>query len=154
MNLLRTVPRVAVAAVFLGLTLGASIKLLPGRGTPTRDFMLQKLAHCQAALAGLVRNDLGQVAEQGRKLAAMSEEGAWRAIDHPEYVELSSAFRRNAQSLSKAGRDQDLDAAAVAYGRLTQSCVDCHKFVRTQRRSVRSIPMPDVSRSQLAGNSN
>ena len=39
-------------------------------------------------------------------------------------------FRRQANALTKAAQEKNLDAATLAYVRLTMSCVDCHKFVR------------------------
>jgi hypothetical protein len=39
-------------------------------------------------------------------------------------------FRRHVNSLVKAAKDRNLDAATLGYVRMTMSCVDCHKLVR------------------------
>ena len=43
----------------------------------------------------------------------------------------SRAIRNcDVDALTKSARDRNLDAATLAYVRVTKGCVDCHKFVR------------------------
>ena len=60
----------------------------------------------------------------------MSKEADWRVFENPDYEQQSVLFRRQVDSMVKAAKDKNLDAATLAYVRLTMSCVDCHKLVR------------------------
>ena len=60
----------------------------------------------------------------------MSKEADWRVFENPDYDQQSVTFRRHVNSLVKAAKDKNLDAATLAYVRVTMSCVDCHKLVR------------------------
>ena len=61
---------------------------------------------------------------------AGSVEADWRLFENPDYELQSQTFRRHVDSLVKAAKDKNLDAATLAYVRVTMSCVDCHKLVR------------------------
>jgi hypothetical protein len=60
----------------------------------------------------------------------MSKEADWRVFENPDYEQQSVIFRRQVDSLVKAAKNKNLDAATLAYVRVTMSCVDCHKLVR------------------------
>ncbi len=60
----------------------------------------------------------------------MTQEADWRLFENPDYDQQSLAFRRQVDALVKAAKDKNLDAATLAYVRMTMSCVDCHKLVR------------------------
>ena len=101
--------------------------------TPTHDLMRKKLDHAQSVLEGIALSDFDMIAGNAAKLSALSSEGAWRAYDTPEYVEQSTVFRRNVEKLRKAAREGNLDAATLAYTKMTFSCVECHKYLRDRK---------------------
>lgn len=103
-----------------------------------REFMKQKLALSQSVLEGIALEDYDQILVNARKLVAMSHEGAWKVVDGTEYAEHSANFRRQAEALVKAANLASVDAATLAYVKMTMSCVECHKYVRTKK--VASIP--------------
>lgn len=103
-----------------------------------REFMRQKLIHSQSVLEGLAVEDYDQILTHGKKLIAMSQEGAWSVLGGTEYAELSQNFRRNAEALVKAANLASLDGATLAYVRVTMSCVECHKYVRSRQNA--SLP--------------
>ena len=96
----------------------------------TREFMREKLVHSQKALEAVVVEDFYTLGQESRKLSAMTEQATWQVFQNPDYTQHSATFRRHANALTKAAHDKNLDAATLAYVRLTMSCVDCHKFVR------------------------
>ena len=51
-------------------------------------------------------------------------------FENPDYEQQSTIFRWHVDSLVKAAKNKNLDAATLAYVRVTMSCVDCHKLVR------------------------
>lgn len=114
---------VAVAGVTLALA-------QPKRPPAAREFMREKLELSQRVLEGLATEDYDLIIAKGSKLAALSKEADWRVYENPDYDQQSVNFRRQVNSMVKAAKEKNLDAATLAYVRLTMSCIDCHKFVR------------------------
>lgn len=92
--------------------------------------MRDKLELSQRLLEGLATEDYGLIIAKGSRLSAMSQEASWRMFENPAYEQQSFTFRRHMDSLVKAAKDRNLDAATLAYVRVTMSCVDCHKLMR------------------------
>ena len=72
-------------------------------------------------------------------LSAMTQEASWQAFQNPDYTQFSANFRAHANALTKAAKEKNVDAATLAYVRMTMSCVDCHKLVRG--RVVAQMPL-------------
>ena len=100
------------------------------RNRAAKEFMREKLELSQRVLEGLTMEDYGLVVSKGTRLSAMTKEADWRLFENPEYDQQSILFRRQVDALIKSAKDKNLDAATLAYVRLTMSCVDCHKLVR------------------------
>ena len=100
------------------------------RNRAAKELMREKLGLSQRVLEGLATEDYDLIIAKGTRLGAMSKEADWRVFENPDYDQQSANFRRHVNSLVKAGRDKNLDAATLAYVRVTMSCVDCHKLVR------------------------
>ena len=119
--------------VFLTLLVAASVSLTLAqskRNRAAREFMRDKLELSQRVLEGLALEDYDLISAKGAKLSAMSREADWRVFQNPDYDQQSVIFRGHVDTLVKAARDKNLDAATLAYVRMTMSCVDCHKLVR------------------------
>jgi hypothetical protein len=101
----------------------------PDRVT-TKEFMREKLDHSQNVLKALTEEDFFTMTKHAKRLSAMTQEAKWQAFQNPDYVQYSAQFQRHANALTKAAEDKNIDAATLAYVRLTMSCIDCHKFVR------------------------
>ncbi|HEX7861176.1 MAG TPA: hypothetical protein VF773_12660 [Verrucomicrobiae bacterium] len=97
---------------------------------PINNLMRAKLDHAQSVLEGITMENFELVANHATKLGALSQEAAWRANDTPEYSAHSVSFRRNVEALKKSAREKNLDAATLAYTKMTFSCVECHKYLR------------------------
>lgn len=100
------------------------------RNQAAKEFMREKMSLSQRALEGVVTEDYELIISKGTRLSAMSKEADWRVFENPDYDQQSVLFRRQVDAMVKAARDKNLDAATLAYVRMTMSCVDCHKLVR------------------------
>jgi hypothetical protein len=95
-------------------------------------FMEAKLLYSQKLLGALANENYDQIAAQAQNLKLLSLESTWNILQTPEYIQHSADFRRRADHLSKAAKQKNLDAAALAYVQLTLNCIECHKHVRDQ----------------------
>jgi len=100
------------------------------RSRATKELMRSKLELSQRVLEGLATEDYELIIAKGTRLSAMTKEGDWRLFENPDYDQQSLAFRRQVDALLRASKDKNLDAATLAYVRLTIGCVDCHKLIR------------------------
>lgn len=102
----------------------------PKIGTSTKEFMREKLEHSQKVLGALATEDYFTLERISQRLSAMTQEATWQAFQNPDYTQFSANFRTHANALAKAAKEKNIDAATLAYVRMTMSCVDCHKSVR------------------------
>ena len=100
------------------------------RNRAAKEFMRDKLELSQQALEGLAMEDYDLLIAKGTKLSAMTRAADWKLFENPDYDQQIRLFRRQVDSMVKAAKDKNLDAATLAYVRMTMSCVDCHKLVR------------------------
>lgn len=98
--------------------------------------MEKKLASAQAVLAGLARNNFEEIEKQAQMLSLLSHEAAWNVIQTQEYSRQSEAFRNTTQQMQDAAASQNADAVALSYVKLTISCIDCHRYARTQQAAA------------------
>ena len=95
--------------------------------------MKLKLKHSQNILEGVAVEDFDLIAKNSQQLSLLAQDVNWRVFQTPEYRHHSADFQRIADNLTKAAKDRNGDAAALAYVQLTMSCVNCHKYVRGVR---------------------
>lgn len=101
----------------------------------TREVMKAKLESSQKVLEGIATENFVTITANAQKLVALSQAAGWQARQTPEYKQYTTEFRRHAEALQKAARDQNVDAASVAWFQMTISCVNCHRHIR----GVRSV---------------
>ena len=116
---------VALTSVW-ALTVGAA----PQDEEVLRKFMRAKLVHCESALEGLVMADLDSVTSAAAELTGLMDDPKWNSIRTPEYVQLSSEFRRTVARMSAHAGSGNLDGASLAFVQMTTNCFDCHRFAR------------------------
>lgn len=121
---------VLVAALFAGLA--ATVAPNDPKIT-TREIMKVKLESSQKVLEGIATENFTTVAANAQKLVVLSQVAGWQARQTPEYKQYTADFRRHAEALQKAARDENVDAASVAWFQLTVSCVNCHRHMRGVR---------------------
>ncbi|NBR84555.1 MAG: hypothetical protein EB141_06995 [Verrucomicrobia bacterium] len=100
--------------------------------------MKLKLESSQKVLEGIAVENFAAISANAQKLAVLSQAAGWQARQTPEYKQYTAEFRRHAEALQKAARDENLDAASVAYFQLTISCVNCHRHMRGVRTESNS----------------
>jgi hypothetical protein len=110
------------------------------RSRAAKEFMHDKLELSQSVLEGLATENYDLIIAKGTKLSAMTQEANWRLFENPDYEQQSLLFRRQVDALVKAAKAKNLDAATLAYVRMTMSCVDCHKLVRGKLLAAADAP--------------
>ncbi|MFN0050751.1 MAG: hypothetical protein ACKV0T_01080, partial [Planctomycetales bacterium] len=95
-----------------------------------KNFMRKKLDASQKVLEGLAVEDFDLISQGAKQLKATSAAADFMVHNDPLYGQHADDFRRIAARLEKAGKEQRLEGAALAYMDMTMSCVECHKFVR------------------------
>lgn len=104
------------------------------------DFMRPKLMYSQRVLEGLALEDYGLIAENARRLTAMSELADWQVLPGLEYSRYSAEFQRLSNQLSRQSQERNLDAATLTYVQLTMTCVECHRHVRQVNKGAAAPP--------------
>lgn len=99
-------------------------------------FMRAKLDHSRHVLEGLAMEDYQAIYRAAHDLALASQASTWEVLLTEEYARQSADFRRSCESLRTAARDENLDAAALAWMEVTLKCVQCHKYVRQADAAV------------------
>jgi len=95
--------------------------------------MERKLKYSQQVLTGLAMKDFDKIAESATELQAVLKEATWRINDTKEYLLHSNEFLRQTESLQKAAKKKNIDAATLAYVEMTFTCVKCHEHLRETR---------------------
>ena len=120
------------AGVATGVAVAAAQK--PGDADQTAAFMRAKLTYSQHVLEGLTVEDYDLIAKGAQQLALASQASDWQVLQTEDYIRHSSEFRRACDSLGAAAKAKNLDGAALAWMEVTMKCVQCHRYVRDQKR--------------------
>lgn len=95
--------------------------------------MARKLKSTQDLVKALAVEDFAQIDASAALLKQIGQDTLWKVSPNVTYIKYASEFSTISGQLAAAGRDKDLNAATLAYVRLTINCIDCHKFVRDGR---------------------
>jgi hypothetical protein len=96
--------------------------------------MKLKLDHAKGILEGLSNEDFNAISQNAQGLATLSLESSWNAYTTPEYLALSTDFRRAVRMMTEAANEKNLDRAALAYVNTTVQCIECHRYMRHSKR--------------------
>lgn len=133
--------RVALLAAAAFLLLGAFRLVAQQRtATPARQLMREKLTHAQQLLEAIVLQDFDAIEFHAGALNAISSDPAWPARPTPVYRELAGRFRTSTRRMLQAANGEGIDLVAVAYNKMSFSCVDCHRHIRAEKRAVQELP--------------
>jgi hypothetical protein len=130
--------RIGLTAAITTLLLAGAWTVLRSQETPLdrapevrdKNVMKFKLYFAQGALEAIATENYSLLATNAQKLGALTKEMSWRIRHTPDYERLTTDFRRQTDALAKAAKDNNVDAATVAYFQMTVSCVTCHKYLR------------------------
>jgi hypothetical protein len=117
----------------LALAFHAARASQPVQKRTRAEFMRQKLDFAKEVLEGLALEQFATIEKGGKALKKLSEAAEWEVATIPnatDYVMMTTDFQRHADELVKQAKAKNIDAATLAYVKLTMSCVQCHKFIR------------------------
>ena len=97
-------------------------------------FMRAKLDHSKNVLEGLALADFDLIARGAQELSLASQESSWQVLQTEDYARLSTEFRRACDGLRSAAKAENLDGAVLAWMEVTQKCVQCHRYIRDEKR--------------------
>jgi hypothetical protein len=126
-----------LAAVFLA---GAPADEKPKpKDEPKKPSVMQrKLAHSQKVLEALTTNNFKLLGTSADGLIECVQDETWKINETQKYLTYTNDFLRRAESLKKAAKERNIDAAALAYVDMTLTCVKCHQFLR--EAPTRNVP--------------
>lgn len=101
--------------------------------------MRAKLDHSQKILEAVVTSNWQLLDHESRQIAAAAEDPAWMVLRTPEYIRHTEGFLRATSELTLAAERRDLEAASLAFGSLTTSCVSCHRYLARARIADRGF---------------
>ena len=122
----------ALAAVVTSLFVLGGLSTIGQAPRRVEALMVRKLRSSQAVLEGLVTENFELMGRHAQQLRLFSQETDWNVLQTRDYLRLSDDFRRAAHDLEKSAQRKNLDAASVAYIKLTLTWIDCHRHVRAQ----------------------
>ena len=101
---------------------------------PALDRLMRRKLDCsQKILEAVVTSRWADLEARSRELEGLTNDPAWTVLKAPEYARLSAAFRDTVRALHDAAAQRDLEATPKAYGALTLSCVQCHRYLARNR---------------------
>ena len=124
-----------VALLVGGVLIWLAIRSEAQDAPNTREVMKLKLSYAQNVLEGIATENTERITGNAQKLSALSKAAGWRANITPEYQLFAAEFRRHADAVARAGKDKNVDAASLAYFQMTMSCINCHRYMRDNRRA-------------------
>jgi hypothetical protein len=125
-------------ALTAALAVGASFADEKKPKKPT--VMQRKLQNAQLVLEGLAKADFEKIGKGADGLLVCVRDASWRAVKAPKYELYSNEFLRHIETLKKAAKKKNNDAAALAYVEMTLTCVKCHQHLRDER--IGAAPSP------------
>jgi len=97
--------------------------------------MRSKLEHSKAILGGLATEDFAAIRKGAKAMRELTVLEHWIHSDTPQYKAQLNVFWLANDGLIQAADEKNLDGAALSYTQLTLSCVNCHKYVRSEVRA-------------------
>ena len=95
-----------------------------------RDFMRTKLMYSQNIFEGLTTGDFEAIKTAVKEVQLVTAGEQWVAIDSDQYRKLTEEFKTTTRRLAEAAESKNLDATALRFYAMSNSCIDCHKHIR------------------------
>ncbi|MDZ4755353.1 MAG: cytochrome c [Phycisphaerae bacterium] len=103
------------------------------------DIMRAKTAWAASLLEAIAMRNYELVQDNADALRQLSEETSFIVQDTVTYRAYSEQFRTEVAALADAARRRDQAQVEAGYARVTESCFQCHEYVRSERFQS---PMP------------
>ena len=127
---------IALSGVLLGLVEFGGPQTRSTAAEPVQDlqaFMRKKLAASSQILEGLTVEDASLIREGAATILEMSKVEKWNVLTDADYREFNRDFRSAMRKLDDAAANSNLDNAMLQWMDAMKGCVECHKYVRSQR---------------------
>ena len=98
-----------------------------------RAFMRKKLDASSQILEGLTTEDAALIQQGAQALTQISKTERWQILTDSDYREFSADFRATVKKLADAAEKGNFDNAALQWFDTMKSCIECHKYVRSER---------------------
>ncbi len=94
-------------------------------------FMTRKLAAAQRTLEGVAREDHELIQKATAEMIDLSRQAAWEQMASYRFVQDTTDFVAAAEFLSRMSDAKDAEGTSLGFVRLTMTCTNCHRHVRT-----------------------
>lgn len=130
---------VALSAIAanLALTITPSSSAAPQKDQSLAAFMRKKMDASSKILEGITTEDHALIREGADRLLEMSKAEIWNVLVDEDYREFNRDFRSSVHKLQAAAEKGNLDNATLQWFDAVKSCVECHKYVRSQRPVIK-----------------
>jgi hypothetical protein len=118
----------------LVLLAGSAVIAQDSKQEKPPSLMQMKLKYSQQILEGLSTENFEQIAKNARAMNGIGQLEQWFKADSPAYKTQLQVFRFANSELVRLAEEKNLDGASLAYLQTTISCVNCHKYIRTQAK--------------------
>lgn len=130
--------------LFLGLLACACVPLFAWQVDETssapdenlKPVMRMKLDHSKDILEGLATENFDLISRNAQQLSLLSLESSWNVLVTEEYLKQGNSFRRSLETIHEAAKEKNIDRAALGYVDMTIRCVECHKYIRSQKAAA------------------
>jgi len=99
----------------------------------TKTLMKAKTGYAHRLLDAVVLEDFDVIQDQAFRLKAIAETADWHTAESPQFARETQSFIRAADRLFQAAKENNGDAAALAYMNVTLSCVHCHRYLKSSQ---------------------
>lgn len=125
------------AAGFLALSSQERARAEQAQDTSLSAFMRQKLDNSSLILEGLTVENEKLISEGADALLKMSNVEKWNVLADNDYREFNRDFRNAVRKLDEAAKAKNFDNATLQWFDAVKACVECHKYVRSQRPALK-----------------
>lgn len=101
-----------------------------------KPVMRLKLDHSKDILEGLATENFDLISRNAQQLSLLSLESSWNVLVTEEYLKQGNSFRRSLETIHAAAKEKNIDRAALGYVDMTIRCVECHKYIRSQKAAA------------------
>lgn len=123
---------------FLALISQDRARAEQAQDTSLSAFMRQKLDNSSLILEGLTVENEKLISEGADALLKMSNVEKWNVLADNDYREFNRDFRNAVRKLDEAAKAKNFDNATLQWFDAVKACVECHKYVRSQRPALKN----------------
>lgn len=108
------------------------------------EVMKKKLALAQKILDGLAMEDFDKIKTGADDLVTVRQQAAFMLNKTAKYEMHANEFLTHLETIQKAAKKKNVEAAALGYVEMTLTCVRCHQYVRDEKIGAAPTLRPDV----------